>query len=56
VLLTVQAWISSTTFTETQSELRALVRQALNQKGIAPPIPLPAPSVAPWTPPAQDKA
>jgi small conductance mechanosensitive channel len=55
VLLTVQAWVSSQNFTQTQSELRVLTRQALNAKGISPPVPIPAPAVAPWAPPSNDQ-
>ena len=48
VLLTVQAWVPALRFTATQSDLRTLVRQALNDAGVSPPIPVPAPSVPPW--------
>jgi small conductance mechanosensitive channel len=49
VLLSVQAWVASINFTETQSDLRTLTRRALNAAGISPPVPVPAPAVAPWT-------
>lgn len=52
----VQAWLANRDFAGRQSELRAVVRKALLDAGIAPPIPLPAPAVPPWTPPAEAEA
>jgi small conductance mechanosensitive channel len=52
VLLTVQAWVPARGFTQTQSDLRTLTRRALNEAGFSPPVPVPAPSVPPWQPPA----
>ena len=52
-VLSVQAWVSNRDFGGQQSALRALVRKALHDAGISPPIPIPAPAVAPWSPPAE---
>ena len=51
----VQAWVNNRDFGGQRSELRALVRKALLDADITPPIPIPAPAVAPWTPPAEDR-
>jgi small conductance mechanosensitive channel len=48
--LSVQAWLQNRDFGGQQSSLRAKVRRALVDAGINPPIPMPAPSVAPWSP------
>jgi small conductance mechanosensitive channel len=53
VLLTVQAWVANHDFTQVQSELRLLTRRALNEASVSPPVPVPAPAVAPWTPPQE---
>jgi len=55
VLLNVHVWVDSRDFMPVQSDLKILVRQTLNQAGFGPPVPVPAPSVAPWTPPAEEK-
>lgn len=55
VLLSVWAWVQNQAFTQTQSDLRIAVREALNAAGFSPPIPIPAPPVAPWKPPAPEK-
>jgi small conductance mechanosensitive channel len=59
VVLNVHAWLANSDFIPTETEIKILVRQTLNQAGFGPPIPVPAPSVAPWippeTPPAEDK-
>ncbi len=54
--LSVQAWLQNHDFGGQQSALKAKVRRALMDRGISPPIPIPAPSVAPWSPeqPAPD--
>ena len=53
VLLNVHVWVMNTDFLAVESDLRVLVRRALNEAGFGPPVPVPPPSVAPWTPPAQ---
>jgi small conductance mechanosensitive channel len=53
--LSVQAWVANRDFLSRQSEIRAQVRKALLDAGISPPIPLPAPAVAPWTPADEPK-
>ena len=55
-LLSVQAWVHNSAFLRTQSELRKLVRQALEAAHVSPPIPIPAPAVPPWTPPPDGSA
>jgi small conductance mechanosensitive channel len=55
VLLNVHVWVANTDFMMVQSDLKILVRRALNDAGFGPPIPVPAPSVAPWTPPVEPK-
>lgn len=55
VLLNVHVWVDSRNFMSVQSDLMILVRRTLNEHGFGPPIPVPAPSVAPWTPPAEPK-
>jgi small conductance mechanosensitive channel len=55
-VLLVLAWVQNRDFLAQQSELRALVRRALQNAGIGPPVPIPAPSVAPWTPEPESQA
>lgn len=55
VLLNIHAWVANRDFVNVQSELKVLVRRTLNEAGIGPPVPVPAPSVAPWTPSAGQK-
>jgi small conductance mechanosensitive channel len=55
VLLNVHAWVANRDFLNVQSGLKVLVRRVLNEAGFGPPVPVPPPSVAPWTPPAGDK-
>jgi small conductance mechanosensitive channel len=55
VLMNVYAWVDNRDFMPVQSDLKILVRRTLNEAGFGPPIPVPAPAVAPWTPPAEDK-
>jgi len=53
VVLNVHVWVSSIDFMPVQSDIKLLVRRTLNEAGFGPPIPVAAPSVAPWTPPAE---
>jgi small-conductance mechanosensitive channel len=55
-ILKVHAWVQNRDFLATQSEVRKTVRHALNDAGIAAPVPVAAPSVAPWQPPAEQAA
>jgi len=55
VLLTLHAWIANHNFVDIQSDMRVLVRRSLTAAGLSPPVPVPAPSVAPWTPPPEHK-
>jgi small conductance mechanosensitive channel len=55
VQLNIHAWVDNRDFMTKQSDVKILVRRALNEAGFGPPIPVPAPAVAPWTPPAEDK-
>lgn len=55
VLMNVHVWVINHDFLVVQSDLRVLVRRTLNEAGFGPPVPVPAPSVAPWTPPAGQK-
>jgi small conductance mechanosensitive channel len=55
-ILKVHAWVQNRDFLATQSEVRKTVRHALNDAGIAAPVPVAAPSVAPWQPPAEQDA
>ncbi|HEX3754663.1 MAG TPA: mechanosensitive ion channel domain-containing protein [Rhizomicrobium sp.] len=54
VLLTVRAWLTNQNFGGAQSDLRIAVRETLTMGKFSPPIPIPAPAVAPWTPPAEN--
>lgn len=55
VLMNVHVWVDNRDFSQTQSDLKILVRRTLNEHGFGPPIPVAAPAVAPWTPPVEDK-
>jgi len=55
VLMNVHVWVDNRDFMPVQSDLKVLVRRTLNEHGFSPPIPLAAPAVAPWTPPADEK-
>ncbi len=55
VLLNVHVWVMNRDFLALESDLRIRVRGTLNEAGFGPPIPVPAPSVAPWTPPVERK-
>jgi len=51
--LTVHAWVQNRDYLATLSEVKKAVRHALNDAGIAAPVPVAAPAVAPWQPPAE---
>jgi small conductance mechanosensitive channel len=55
VMLNVHAWVMNSDFQTVEADLKLLVRRTLNEAGFGPPIPVPAPSVAPWTPPVEQK-
>lgn len=55
VLMNVHVWVDNRDFMPVQSDLKMLVRRTLNEHGFGPPVPVPAPAVAPWTPPPEDK-
>ncbi len=55
VLLNVHVWVMNSDFLAVESDLRLLVRRTLNEAGFTPPVPVPPPSVAPWTPPAGER-
>jgi small conductance mechanosensitive channel len=54
--LTVQAWIPNRDFLANLSEVKKRVRHALNEAEVAAPVPVAAPAVAPWQPPAEQQA
>jgi small-conductance mechanosensitive channel len=51
--LTVRAWVENHDFLATLSDVKKRVRQALQGAEINAPVPVAPPSVAPWTPPAE---
>ena len=51
--LLVHAWLQNRDFLNSVSETKKQVRRALQEAEIAAPIPVAAPSVAPWQPPAE---
>lgn len=51
--LTVHAWVRNSGYLATLSDIKKLVREALQSADIAAPVPVAAPSVAPWTPSAE---
>ncbi len=51
--LTVQAWVENRDVGGITSDVKKLVRHALEGADIAAPVPVAAPAVAPWTPPAE---
>jgi len=55
VTLTVHVWVMNSDFQTVEADLKLLVRRTLNEAGFGPPIPVAAPSVAPWTPPVERK-
>lgn len=48
--LTVQAWVENRDFIGALSDVKKRVRHALQDAEVSAPVPVPAPSVAPWTP------
>jgi small conductance mechanosensitive channel len=52
VMLNVHVWVMNSDFQMVEADLKLLVRRTLNEAGFGPPVPVPPPSVAPWTPPA----
>ena len=48
--LVVQVWIENRDFGGTQSDIKKRVRHALQGADVSAPVPVPAPSVAPWSP------
>jgi hypothetical protein len=53
--LVVHAWVQNRDFLATVSDAKKRVRHALNQAEIAAPVPVAAPAVAPWQPPAEQQ-
>jgi len=51
--LMVHAWLRNSDFLATVSDVKKRVREALQGADVAAPIPVAAPAVAPWTPPAE---
>jgi small conductance mechanosensitive channel len=56
VLMSVQVWLRNVDFGGQQADLKRMVRRALEAAHVSPPIPIPAPAVAPWTPTADTGA
>jgi small conductance mechanosensitive channel len=50
VVMSVQVWVNNRDFGGQQADLKRIVRQALEAAHVSPPIPIPPPAVAPWTP------
>jgi small conductance mechanosensitive channel len=50
--LTVQVWMENRDFGGALSDVKKRVRHALQGSDVAAPVPVAAPAVAPWTPPA----
>jgi small conductance mechanosensitive channel len=51
--LTVQVWIENRDFGSALSDVKKRVRHALQGSEVSAPVPMAAPAVAPWTPPAE---
>lgn len=51
--LTVHAWVQNSGFLATVSDIKKHVRDALQGADVSAPVPVAAPAVAPWTPPAE---
>jgi small conductance mechanosensitive channel len=51
--LVVQVWVENRDFGGAMSEIKKRVRHALQGSDVSAPVPVRAPAVAPWTPPAQ---
>jgi small conductance mechanosensitive channel len=54
--LTIHAWVRNNDFVNTVSDIKKRVRHALQGGEISAPVPVPAPAVAPWHPPAEKTA
>jgi len=54
--LTVQVWVENHDFGGAVSEVKKRVRHALQAADVGAPVPVAAPAVAPWTPPAEKPA
>jgi small conductance mechanosensitive channel len=50
--LLVHVWVENRDFIAVQSDLKKLARHALQGAEVSAPVPVAAPAVAPWTPPA----
>jgi len=55
-ILTVHAWVQNRDYLASLSQVKKWVRHALNDAGIAAPIPVAAPAVAPWQPQPEPEA
>jgi small conductance mechanosensitive channel len=51
--LTVRVWMTNQNFQHVLSDVKKRVRHALQNAEVSPPVPVPAPAVAPWQPPAE---
>jgi len=51
--LTVQVWMDNHDFGGALSDVKKRVRHALEGANVSAPVPVAAPAVAPWTPPAE---
>ncbi len=51
--VTVHAWVQNRNYLAALSEVKKAVRHALNEAGIAAPVPVAAPAVEPWHPPTE---
>ena len=54
--LSVQVWVRNNNYLATLSDIKKRVRRVLQDGEIAAPIPVPAPAVAPWQPPAEQES
>jgi small conductance mechanosensitive channel len=54
--LVVQVWVENRDFGGAMSEIKKRVRHALQGSDVSAPVPVPAPAVAPWTPPPEQVA
>jgi len=52
-VLVVQVWVENRQFGSAMSEIKKRVRHALQGSDVSAPVPVAAPAVAPWTPPAE---
>jgi hypothetical protein len=51
--LTVRVWMTNQNFQHVLSDVKKRVRHALQNAEVSPPVPVPAPAVAPWQPPPE---